>query len=228
MEMNYIIIEDEPLAMERVMEFAGRCPWLRRIGAFENAMDAIQFLKSNPAHLIFLDINIGGINGIQFLEMEKPDAEVIIITAYHDHALKGFELKVTDYLLKPFSFERFLQATERAQLNYSRAMPVNDRSFLFIKTEYRLEKVFLSEIVYIEGMRDYRKIHTLQKTILTLQTFRELEKDLPSDKICRVHRSYMVALDKIDLVEQNFIKIQNRLIPVSSTYKKLFYDQVRL
>jgi DNA-binding LytR/AlgR family response regulator len=227
MAINCIIIEDEPLALERTKSFVVKLPFLNLIASFENGFDALLFLKANPIDLIFLDINIGEITGIQLLEAVKPDCEVIVITAYHEYALKGFELNVTDYLLKPFTFERFFQAAERAKTNLLKKGAVNERTFIFIKTEYRLEKVLLSEILYIEGMRDYRKIHTTGKPIMTLQTFGEFEQQISPDIICRVHKSYMVAIDKIDSVERGHIKIQNTYIPISETYKRAFWERIK-
>ena len=170
-KIKCIIIEDEPLAQERVRGYVSKIPNLELVGSFENGIDALFFLKSNEVDLLFLDINIGEFNGIQFAETLKNPIQIIITTAYPEYALKGFDLNVTDYLLKPFTFDRFIQAVERVQLK-----PINElqalKSYIFIKTEYRLEKVFLNDIVYIEGMRDYRRIHTVDKNIMTLQTFK--------------------------------------------------------
>jgi DNA-binding LytR/AlgR family response regulator len=140
--------------------------------------------------------------------------------------LKGFDLKVTDYLLKPYTFERFVQAVDRVQNNLSKAEPTNDKKFIFVKTEYRLEKILLSEILFIEGMRDYRRIHCTDKRIMTLQTFTDFEKEIASTIICRVHKSFMVSLDKIESVERDRIKIKDQLIPISETYKQTFYDLI--
>lgn len=222
--MKYIIIEDEPLATARVLDFAGRLPYLELAAAFENAVEAIGYVNNNPVDLIFLDINIGELSGIQFLEIVKPGCAVIIITAYQEYALKGFEMNVTDYLLKPFTFERFCHAVDRARSNSDKAP---EKQFLFIKTQYRLEKVMFSELLYIEGARDYRRVHALHQTIMTLQTFGELEKELPSERFCRVHKSYLVAIDKIASVEKDFIRITDVLIPVSDTYKRSFFEKIK-
>jgi DNA-binding LytR/AlgR family response regulator len=133
---------------------------------------------------------------------------------------------VTDYLLKPFTFERFLQAVEKARHNLSKNSPAADLKFIFVKTEYRLEKIQLQEIFYIEGMRDYRKIYALNKQVMTLQTFREFEQEIPAQIICRVHKSYMVSLDKIDSIEKDTIIIRDTMIPISETYKKDFYQLI--
>lgn len=226
MAINCIIVEDEPLAQERLRSYVAKLPYLQLAASFENGVDALVYLKSNSTDLIFLDINIGELSGIRLLETANPQCEVIITTAYHEYALKGFDLNVTDYLLKPFTFERFVQAVDKAQAGLAKQTTVPDKKFIFVKTEYRLEKVMLSDIIYIEGMRDYRKVHTLTKKIMTLQTFKEFEQDIPPAIICRVHKSYMVAIDKIDAIERDEIRIQNVLIPISDTYKKAFYQLI--
>jgi DNA-binding LytR/AlgR family response regulator len=128
--------------------------------------------------------------------------------------------------LKPFSFERFLQSVNRAQDNLTRKEVVSEKKFIFVKTEYRLEKLLINEVLYIEGMRDYRKIHTTTKRIMTLQTFSDFEQEIPSNMICRVHKSFMVALDKIDSVERDRIRISDAIIPISETYRKAFFDLI--
>ncbi len=228
MKLQCIVIEDEPLAMERTVGYIQQLPMLSLVSTFDNALDAIGFLKTNKIDIIFLDINLGELSGIQLLESMHISSDVIITTAYPDFALKGYDLNVTDYLLKPFSFERFLQAVNKVQQEIENKEPVENKIFFFIKTENRFEKVFFAEILYIEGMRDYRKIHTSQKKIMTLHTFTEFEKDIPANIICRVHKSYMVAIDKIDSVEKDRIYIQNVVIPVSETYKKNFFNLIKL
>ena len=226
MKINCIIIEDEPLAQERIKGYLQKLPFLHLMATFDNGIDALLYLQSNTVDLIFLDINIGEISGIQLLQAMHTSTEVIIITAYHEYALKGYELNVTDYLLKPFTFDRFLQAVEKVKNNLFRREVSTDKKFIFVKTEYRLEKLLLSDVLYIEGMRDYRKIHTIHKKMMTLKTFREFEADIPPAIICRVHKSFMVAIDKIDAIEKDGINIQGQVIPVSDTYKKRFYQLI--
>jgi len=226
MPINCIIVEDEPLALERTRSYVAKLPSLHLLSTFDNGIDALVYLQSNPVDLLFLDINIGELSGIQLLEASDIKWEVIITTAYNEYALKGFELNVTDYLLKPFSFERFLQAVSRAQANLAKKEVAVDKKFIFVKTEYRLEKLLLSELLYIEGMRDYRKIHTINKKIMTLQSFSDFEQELPPSILCRVHKSFMVAPDKIDSIERDRIKIQDTLIPISDTYRKSFFDLI--
>lgn len=173
--MHCIIVEDEPLALERTKGYVEKLPFLNLEATFDNGVDALLYLKTNKVDLLFLDINLGELSGIQMLEAAKPECAVIITTAYHEYALKGYELNVTDYLLKPFTFERFFQAVEKAQL-FTTKIESGDIKYVFIKTEYRLEKIMLQDILYIEGMRDYRRIFLKDKNIMTLQTFKELEE----------------------------------------------------
>lgn len=226
-KINCIVVEDEPLAKERTVSYIHKLPALHLNETFDNALDAFGYLKNNQVDLIFLDINLGELSGIQLLESVNIKSDVIITTAYPDFALKGYELNVTDYLLKPFSFERFLQAVDKVQQTITMQESEKPEPFFFVKTENRLEKILFDDVLYIEGMRDYRKIHTREKKIMTLQTFTELEKTIPSNIICRVHKSYMVAISKIETVEKDRIHIQSSVIPVSETYKEQFYQVIK-
>lgn len=223
MVLNCIIVEDEPLARERTQSYVQKLPFLNLLAVFDNGIDALAFLRSHKTDLIFLDINMDDFSGIQLLESARIDSHVIITTAYDQYALKGFELNVTDYLLKPFTFERFVQAVEKIR---SQQPPVQDKKFIFVKTEYRLEKILLDDIIYIQGMRDYRKIITIKQPIMTLQTFADFEQEIPSNLVCRVHKSYMVSIAKIESVEKDTIKMPNAMIPISDTYRKQFLSVI--
>ncbi|MBC5836052.1 response regulator transcription factor [Flavobacterium sp. F372] len=222
-----IIIEDEPLALEKTKGFVEKTPFLNLLATFDDALEGLAFLKSNKVDLLFLDINLDELSGIELLENSKLNCQVIITTAYSEYALKGYELNVTDYLLKPFTFERFLQAVDKIQDNNLVNHKELNSKFIFIKTESRLEKVNIDEILFIEGMRDYRRIHTINKRIMTLQNFSELEQLLPANLICRVHKSYMVAISKIDEIERSRIKISKEIIPISETYRDHFFSQIK-
>ena len=223
---NCIIIEDEPLALERTKDFTQKIPFLNLCATFDNALSGLAFLKTNKVDLLFLDINMDELTGIELLESTKIDSQVIITTAYQEYALKGYELNVTDYLLKPFNFNRFLQAVNKAHENLNQNASNAPLEFIFVKTENRLEKITLDDIIYIEGMRDYRRIHTVNKKIMTLQNFKEFEKIIPSNLVCRVHKSYMVSLKKIESIERGRIKILNQIIPISETYKADFFKKI--
>lgn len=222
MKISCIIVEDEPLALERTREYALRLPFLNLLATFDDALDALTFLKTNEVDLIFLDINLGEVSGIQLLETSAIKSQVILTTAYQEYAVKGFDLKVTDYLLKPFTFERFVQAVDRVR-STTTTQTLTPDSMIFVKVESRLERVTLREIIFIEGMRDYRKIHAVDRRLLTPQTFAEFERQIPPNIVCRVHKSYMVSLDKIDSVEKGRVRIKDRLIPISETYREQFF-----
>jgi DNA-binding LytR/AlgR family response regulator len=221
-----IIIEDEPLALEKTRDFVNKVPFLQLDATFDNSLTGLAYLTNTKVDVLFLDINMDELSGIELLESTKITSQVIITTAYQEYALKGYELRITDYLLKPFTFNRFLQAVNRVQENIIYRSVETQPDFLFVKTGNRLEKVMVNEIMYIEGMRDYRRIHTLNKKIMTLQNFSEFEKLIPPSLICRVHKSFMVALNKIESIERNRIVIAGQLIPVSETYKESFFHLI--
>ena len=225
MVINCIIVEDEPLALKRAKEYVSQVSYLNLIASFTNAFDAIGFLKENVVDLIFLDIEMDGFTGFEFIESLSSIPQIIITTAYDKYALKGFELNVTDYLLKPFRFDRFLTAVNRVYDIVTKDKK-EDKNFIFVKTEYRLERIALSDIYFIEGMGDYRNVQTSLKKILTLKTFSDFETELPINSFCRVHKSYIVSLDKIISIEHNRIKIMDSLIPVSDSYKERFYNLI--
>lgn len=226
MKINCIIVEDEPLAMARLRDYVHKLPLLNLIGTFENGEDAFTFFKCNDVDLVFLDINLGTFSGINLLESTRMDCQVIITTAYHEFALKGFELSVTDYLLKPFTFERFVMAVDKVMSRLGKIIH-SEKKGIFVKTETRLDRVPLDEILYIEGMRDYRRIHTIRKKIMTLQTFTDFEKEIPAHIICRVHKSFMVSIEKIESIEKEKVKINNIFIPISITYRNSFMKVIR-
>jgi DNA-binding LytR/AlgR family response regulator len=232
MQINCIAIEDEPLALSKLEGFIRRIPDLRLAATFDNAIDAMVWLKENKAGLIFLDIQMEQLTGIEFLEATGTTSKVIITSAFDQYAIKGYDLNVTDYLLKPFSFQRFVQAVNKVMDYYSQIqgndglLPVNEE-YIFVKTEYRLERVDLDQILYIEGMKDYLRIICINKKIMTLQSFSKLEESLPSKKFCRVHKSYIVSIDKIKSIERNVIIIADQRIPVSNTYRESFFSRIK-
>lgn len=225
-KLTCIIIEDEPLALEKTRDFVLKVPFLQLLETFDNSLAGLAYLNSHKVDLLFLDINMDELSGIELLESSRIESQVIITTAYQEYALKGYELRITDYLLKPFTFNRFLQAVNKAQENINQRAEGKKPDFIFVKTENRLEKVMINEIIYIEGMRDYLRIHTTGKKIMTLQSFSELEQLLPSSLICRVHKSYMVSINKIESIERNRIKIADQFIPISDTYKDQFLHHI--
>jgi|SRR5665647_822583 len=225
MVINCIIVEDEPLALKRTRDFVSRVPYLNLLATFTNGFEAIGFVKDHEIDLMFLDIEMDGFTGIELIESLSRKPQIIITTAYDKYALKGFELHVADYLLKPFGFDRFLNSVERVYESIEKASK-DEKGYIFVKTEYRLERIAVDDIIFIEGMGDYRNIRTTSKKILTLQTFSELEKLLPKNQFCRVHKSYIVSINKIISVERHRIKMFDNLIPISDIYKEGFYSLI--
>lgn len=237
MKINCIAIDDEPLALDIIKDYAQKVSFLNLIQTFDNALESLDFLKQNKVELLFLDIQMDDLTGIQLLNIIKQKPLVIFTTAYDKFALQGYDLDALDYLLKPISFERFLRAIDKAYDRLSSKMEPtatenglkvlpntpND-GYFFVKTEFHLEKVKFCDILFIEGMGDYLLIQTQTSRIMTLQNFKKIEDILPGGQFQRVHKSYIVALDKINKIERNRIYINQKIIPISDTYKKSFYD----
>ena len=232
MQINCIAIDDEPLALSKIEGFIRNVPDLKLIRTFDNAIDAVGWLKENKTELIFLDIQMEQLTGIQFIEATNTTARIIITSAYDQYAIKGFELNVSDYLLKPFSFQRFLKSVDKVLEYYAQKQDLpktvsESDSYMFIKTEYRLERIDFDSILYIEGMKDYLRIICTDKKIMTLQSFAKLEECLPPTNFCRVHKSFIVAIDKIKSIERGVILIADQRIPVSNTYKESFFSKIK-
>ena len=237
MELNCIAIDDEPLALEIIQDYIKRVPFLKLLRTFDNAIDCIDFLKNNKVDLMFLDIEMESLTGIQLINALKVRPEVIFITAYDSYAIEGFELEAADYLLKPVSFERFVKSADRVynkifsregvkmSSGHSPEMHATGR-YIFVKTENRLQKIPVDDILYVEGQGDYLRIYARTMKVMTLQNFKKIESVLPESNFIRVHKSYLVALDKIENVTRNRIKIGDKLIPVSDSYKNAFYDKL--
>jgi len=228
--MNYtcIAVDDEPLAIEKVVSFVERLPFLTLKATFDNAVDALAYLSSHKTDLLFLDIQMERMTGLDLLCALPDRPQVILTTAYSEYALKGYEFEVTDYLLKPYSFERFAQAVTKAtkRISEKTVLQLESPGFLFVKTDYRLVKVMLADILFIEGMRDYRCIHTHTGKILTQQTFGSFEEQLPPSQFVRIHKSYLVSLSHIESIEKHRVKIGKELLPVSESFRAVFYRTI--
>jgi len=239
MKINCIAVDDEPLALDIISAYCAKVPFINLLQTFDNAIDTLEYLRDNPVDLLFLDIQMEGLTGIQLLNALKNKPYIILTTAYDNYAVQGFELDVADFLLKPISFERFIKGVskvyERLQKdnkdisskNQSVIQPVEtEPTYFFVKTETRIEKVNASEILYIEGMSDYWRIVTTNKRIMTLMNARGIEEMMHEPRFCRVHKSYFVAIDKIEFIERKHIKIGAERIPISDTYQKHFFDLI--
>jgi two-component system, LytTR family, response regulator len=223
-----IAVDDEPLALEKIVSFIERLPNLILKATFDKSVDALAWLSSNKTDLLFLDIQMETMTGLDLLAALPDRPQVILTTAYSEYALKGYEFEVTDYLLKPYSFERFAQAVNKATKRVSERTENHESipDFIFVKADYRLVKIMLSEILYIEGMRDYRCIYTQTGKILTQQTFSSFEEQLPASMFARIHKSYMVSFPKIESIEKHRIKIGKELLPISESYREEFYRKI--
>ena len=221
--INCIIVEDSPLAIEKLEGFIKQVPSLQLLQSFCNGIEAISFMQNNHVDLVFLDIQMEQFTGLQFMEALQSPPKIVIVSAYSQYAIQGFEHNVCDYLLKPYSFERFLKAIEKVQ---SELQLKSSKSYLFVKTEYRMERVDFKDILYIEGKGAYLRIVCSQSKIMTLQTFSQLEKLLPPDNFQRIHKSFIVSLDKIESIERNIVKIGSERIPVGKNYQDEFYKKL--
>lgn len=216
-----IIIEDEPLAAEKLQNFLSEKKELDCLGVFHSGEEGQLFLQNNKVDLVFLDIQLGDANGMDILKEMKSQSQFIMTTANPHYAVKGFDWNVVDYLLKPFGRERWEEAVQRALTRLGNA----EQASVFIKSEYRLERIYVGDILYIEGMGDYRRIHTSSKRIMTLQTFGELEKMLEGNGVVRIHKSYMVNLSRITEKSKGEVRIGDIVLPVSATYRSGFGDR---
>jgi DNA-binding LytR/AlgR family response regulator len=230
MNIKCIAVEDEPLALEKLKSFIGKLPQLDLAATFRNAQSALEFIRHHPVHLIFLDIRMDGVSGIEMIEQMDIRPQVIFTTAYHEYAIRAFELAATDYLLKPYTFERFCQAVNKADeyikwKQSSSTAAKTQTDYIFVKSGYKLLKVILKEVLYIEGMRDYQCIVTADSKVLASITFQELVKILPAGFV-RCQKSYIVSISKIESIENDRIKIGNKYIPIGETYKESFYKQI--
>jgi two-component system LytT family response regulator len=225
-QISCIIVEDEPLAMERMLHYVAKVPFLSLQAHFDSGIDALVYLKQHSVDLLLLDVNTGEVTGVHLAEQLSKECAIVFTTAYPEFAIKGFELNITDYLLKPFTFDRFYSAMERVQQSLSSKIQQIAPTSLFVKTEYRLEKIAIDTILYIEGMGDYRRIHTPTKRIMTLQTFKELEVELELTRVVRIHKSYMVNVNNVESIERERVSIAGQLLPISDTYKEMFYQRL--
>ncbi|GAA4310412.1 LytTR family DNA-binding domain-containing protein [Nibribacter koreensis] len=236
-KLTCYIIDDEPLAQEILEEYIAKVSFLELKGVFMSPLEAVGPLEKDKPDLLFLDINMPDLDGLSFIPMLNPKPMIILTTAYDQHALKAFELEVKDYLLKPFSFERFYKGvlrlyqeqSPRQTLEVKEMIPdsKHEQEYIFLKVGHRIQKVAIKDILFVEGMKDYLRIHTVQEKIMTLNSFAKLEELLPARDFARVHRSFMVAIDKIDHIEKNRIQIGDQLIPISDTYAEAFYKKLR-
>lgn len=225
--INSVIIDDEPLAAGILQDYIEKVPFLNLKATFTNALEAIQYIEQEDVDLLFLDIRMPDITGVDLLKNLKKRPAAIFTTAYQEYAIEGYSLNVVDYLLKPIPFTRFVSAATKAYdyINMVKSSRSGgyaaQQEFIFIKTEYKIVKVDLSDILYIEGLKDYSKIYLKDnsKPIFTLQNLKSFESKLPQDRFIRIHRSYIVSINKINVICKNRVMIAQTDIPVSIGFK---------
>ncbi len=228
--INCLLLDDEPLAIELLEDYIGKIPFLHVTAKCTSAVEALDILNLNDIQLLFLDIRMPEIDGIQLIKSlslaHRP--LVVFTTAYTEYAIEGFNLDVLDYLLKPIPFERFLKTAAKAQFalhNGKNPPPQNhdNRDFIFIKSDYKTIKVNFEDIIYIEGLKDYCKIYTTTGSILTLRSMKTVEHILPRERFVRIHRSYIISVSKIKMISKNQVVVNDdKHIPISESFKDNF------
>lgn len=242
-----IIVEDEPLARSLMETYVKKVPYLQLVQSFSDPLKALDFLRDNTVDILFSDIQMPEITGITLLKILQKKPLIILTTAYSEYAIEGYELDVLDYLLKPITFERFLKSVEKASLRLNTTVSVQQQTqapliqekvikeviinqadatqaFIFVKDGTKLVKIRLSEIMYIEGLKDYVTIYTTQQKVVALQTLKALEAQLPETQFVRIHNSYIVALEWIESVHREKVQIGKVFLPISDTYRKAFKE----
>ena len=228
MKIRCIVIDDEPLALNVLATYIRQTDFLQLADVTTDPVQGLERILANEADLVFLDIQMPNLNGIDLLKKAGARCKFILTTAFAEFALEGYELNVTDYLLKPIGYERFLKAVQKLRkpdLDYSK---IELPTFIFVKSEYKLLRVDYSNIKYLEGLRDYVVIHTVDgQKILTLQSLSFFEKELPPALFARVHKSFIVALQLIELIEKNTILLGKYIIPIGGAYRKNLMKYVK-
>ncbi|MDO9258182.1 MAG: LytTR family DNA-binding domain-containing protein [Bacteroidales bacterium] len=229
MKIKCIAIDDEPLALKQINSYIEKTPFLEVVALCHNAFDAMKFLANNEVDLMFVDINMPDLNGMDFVKSLTQKPQIIFTTAYSQYAIEGFQVDALDYILKPISYASFLKSANKAntwfELNQKQSESVQTtQDSLFVKSEYKMVRIFLSEIKYIESSNEYIQIHLVNdEPVTTLIRLKVMEEQLPKDKFMRVHRSFIVNLDRIKVIERNRIVFDHNVyIPVGDQYKESF------
>ena len=231
-DLHYIIVDDEPLAIDVLENYLQRLD-VTSITRCENAVEAFQALQQKPCDLLFLDIEMPLLTGLEFLKTLKQPPAIIITTAYRDYAVEGFELEVLDYLVKPISFSRFMKSLEKA-LKFNRALPSPltaapsaEKNHLFLKVDKKFVKLLVADILYIESLKDYIRVKTRDSSFIAYQSLTEITDKLPADRFARVHRSFTIALDKVNLIDGNCVDIDGKLIPISREHRQEVFRKIQ-
>lgn len=229
MKVNCLIIDDEPWALDLMEDFISKIPYLHLVGRCEGPVAAYPYFEKDDIDLVFLDINMPDLSGIQFLKTLSRKPAVIFVTAHNEFAVEGFELEAIDYLLKPVSFDRLMAAVNKAYeyINLRKTKnALRKDDFLFIKTSHKIQKIFYSDILYLEGLKDYTKIHLAEskKPFVTLQSLKYFETRLPREDFIRIHRSYIISLRRVDTVSRKAVLLGETELPCSEHYRDLLYS----
>ncbi len=219
-EIKCIIVEDEPLAAKVLKDYIQQVPYLKLGGIFKDAVSANEYLNENKTDLMFLDIHLPKIKGMAFLKILKEPPAVIITTAYHQYAVEGFELNVTDYLLKPIEFERFLAAVNKVKLNLTLKITEKEgKDYIFLTIQKKKVKILFSELLYVESQREYIKLVTEKRNYLAKMSTNQIEQMLPADKFKRIHRSFIISINKIESYNSETAEIKGISIPIGRDYR---------
>lgn len=235
MILRCCVVDDEPLASGLIASYINKTPFMELVGEYSSPRDAISTILDGDVDVVFLDINMPQLNGIEFAKIIPSTVRIVFTTAYENYAVEGFRVNALDYLLKPISYNEFLAAGNRAlqwaELSSHQSEddePSKSPEHIIVKSEYKLVQIAIKDILYIEGLKDYVKIYTegAEKSIMTLISMKALEHSLPSSRFMRVHRSYIVNLSKIRIIERNRIVFGKVAIPISESYKQAFADYI--
>jgi two-component system, LytTR family, response regulator len=226
-----VVIDDEPWALALIEDYVKKTPFLELIYSTTKPIEAINFLQENKVDLVFSDIQMKELTGIQLMKIAGERCRYILTTAYSEYAMEGYEHNVLDYLLKPITYERFLIAAAKGKDYFSNgvtgsANEVKQKDFIFLKTDNRLVRLLLDDILFIEGLRDYISVQTKTEKLIVLENLKNLENELPGNLFMRVHKSFIVALNKIEIIERNRIFIRKHIIPIGETYKSVFFNTI--
>ena len=226
-----IVVDDEPLAVELLADYLQKTPGMQVVLKTTHVLDALHSVQQGKADLLFLDIQMPELTGIQFMKIIRNACPVILTTAYAEYAMEGYEYDVVDYLLKPVTFERFMVAVDKAKRRLDQSTPKEmpqPVEHIFIKTEYRIQKIDLNDILYIEALRDYIAIHTPVGKILSLESLRNMEEILPATHFIRIHKSYIINQNKIEFLERGKVVINKQYLPIGETYREKFLSRIKM
>jgi two-component system LytT family response regulator len=229
MKIKCIIVDDEPPAIRILESYFEKVSFLEKVGVFNDSMKALEFLNSQSVDLVFLDIQMPQLTGLQLSKIISKDIKVIFTTAYPDFALEGFELNAIDYLLKPISFERFYQAASKVSIVPKQEIKSsNQLDFVFIKTDgkNKFSKIFLNDILYVESLQNYVCIHTISQKIITHSSLKNVIESLPKNEFVQIHKSYVISLKQIEVTDSFSVFINNMELPIGATFKDAFFERI--